>query len=84
MATVEINTNLDSSLRENRVFPPPAEFAANAHMKSLAEYEAMYRRSVEQPDEFWAKLPPSSTGSLPGRRSSMVRRSTPSGLLMGS
>ncbi len=39
--------NLDSSLRENRVFAPPAEFAAKAHVKSLEEYEAMYRRSVE-------------------------------------
>ena len=55
MATVEGNTNLDSSLRENRVFPPLAEFAAHAHIKSLAEYEAMYRRSVEQPEEFWAE-----------------------------
>ena len=55
MATVEGNTNLDSTLRENRVFPPPAEFAAKAHVKSLAEYEAMYRRSVEQPEEFWAE-----------------------------
>ena len=55
MATVDGNTNLDSSLRENRVFAPPAEFAAKAHIKSVAEYEAMYRRSVEQPDEFWAE-----------------------------
>ena len=55
MATVESNTNLDSILRENRVFPPPQEFAANAHIKSLAEYEAMYRRSIEQPEEFWAE-----------------------------
>ncbi len=47
--------NLDSSLRENRVFAPPAEFAAKAHVKSLEEYEAMYRRSVEQPEEFWAE-----------------------------
>ena len=54
MATVEVNTNLDSSLRENRVFPPPAEFAAKAHIKSLAQYEEMYRRSVEKPEEFWA------------------------------
>jgi acetyl-CoA synthetase len=46
--------NLDSSLRENRVFAPSAEFAAKAHVKSLDEYEAMYRRSVEQPEEFWA------------------------------
>ena len=55
MATVDGNTNLDSSLRENRVFAPPAEFAAKAHIKSVAEYEAMYRRSVEQPDQFWAE-----------------------------
>ncbi len=54
MSTVEDNKNLDSSLRENRVFVPPAEFAAKARIKSLAEYEAMYRRSVEQPEEFWA------------------------------
>jgi len=49
------HTNLDSSLRENRVFAPPAEFAAKAHIKSLEQYEAMYRRSVEQPEEFWAE-----------------------------
>ena len=51
----DVNTNLDSSLRENRVFPPPAEFAAKAHVKSLEEYEAMYRRSVEDPEGFWAE-----------------------------
>jgi len=46
---------MESLLRENRVFPPPAEFAAKAHIKSLEEYEAMYRRSVEQPEQFWAE-----------------------------
>lgn len=46
--------HLKSSLRENRVFPPPAEFAARAHVRSLEDYEAMYRRSVEDPDAFWA------------------------------
>ncbi|HEV2646369.1 MAG TPA: acetate--CoA ligase [Acidobacteriaceae bacterium] len=50
-----IGTNMESLLRENRVFPPPAEFAAKAHIKSPAEYEAMYRRSVDQPEEFWAE-----------------------------
>jgi len=52
---LEESTNLDSSLRENRVIPPPAEFAARAHVKSLAQYEEMYRRSVERPEEFWAE-----------------------------
>ncbi len=40
-------------LRENRVFQPPAEFAAKAHIQSLSEYDAMYRRSIEDPDGFW-------------------------------
>ena len=46
---------MDSLLRENRVFPPPAEFAAKAHIRSLEEYEAMYQRSVEEPEAFWAE-----------------------------
>ena len=45
--------NMHSMLREDRVFPPSANFAEHARIKSLAEYEAMYRRSVEDPDGFW-------------------------------
>jgi len=48
-------TNMESLLRENRVFPPPAEFAAKAHVASLAQYEAMYKRSVEEPEAFWGE-----------------------------
>jgi acetyl-CoA synthetase len=44
-----------SLMREDRVFPPPAEFAAKAWIGSEAEYEAMYRRSVEEPEAFWAE-----------------------------
>jgi acetyl-CoA synthetase len=55
VAVLGESTNLDSSLRENRVFAPPAEFAAKAHVKSLRQYEEMYRRSVERPEEFWAE-----------------------------
>jgi acetyl-CoA synthetase len=55
VAVLGKSTNLDSSLRENRVFAPPAEFAAKAHVKSLEQYEEMYRRSVERPEEFWAE-----------------------------
>src|SRR5450631_2925785 len=48
-------TNMESLLRENRVFQPPAEFAAKARVGSLEQYEEMYRRSVEQPEAFWAE-----------------------------
>ncbi len=42
-----------SSLREDRSFPPPAEFAARAHIRSRAEYDAMYRRSIDDNEGFW-------------------------------
>jgi acetyl-CoA synthetase len=50
------NPNLSSTLREHRVFPPPPEFAAQAHVKSLEEYEALYRRSIQDPESFWAEI----------------------------
>jgi len=49
------NQDIDSTLRENRVFPPPPEFAAQAHIKSLAEYEALYKQSIDDPEAFWAQ-----------------------------
>ncbi|WP_263419394.1 acetate--CoA ligase [Terriglobus albidus] len=54
MSTVS-ETSFDSLLRENRVFPPRAEFAARAHIKTREQYDAMYCRSIEQPEEFWAE-----------------------------
>jgi acetyl-CoA synthetase len=47
--------DIQSTLREDRVFPPPPEFAAKAHIKSLAEYEALYKRSIDDPEGFWAE-----------------------------
>jgi acetyl-CoA synthetase len=47
--------HIDSTLDEQRTFPPPAEFSQRAHIKSLAEYEALYKESVEQPEKFWAR-----------------------------
>src|SRR5580704_13362179 len=49
------NQDLESTLREDRIFPPPPEFAAKAHIKSLAEYEALYARSIADPESFWAE-----------------------------
>ena len=49
------NTNFDSVLNETRVFAPPAAFAAKAHVHNLAEYQALYQRSVSDPEGFWAE-----------------------------
>ena len=46
---------MESLLREDRVFPPPAKFAAKARIGTFAQYEAMYRESVDSPDTFWAE-----------------------------
>ncbi len=48
-------TNITSVLKETRKFPPPPEFAARAHIKSLAEYEQLYQRAKDDPEGFWAE-----------------------------
>ena len=52
-AELSQGTNMASLLRENRVFAPPAAFAERAWIKSAAEYDELYRHSVEEPDAFW-------------------------------
>jgi acetyl-CoA synthetase len=47
---------IQSMSRESRTFPPPPEFAARARLRDLAEYERLYRRSVEDPDGFWGEM----------------------------
>jgi acetyl-CoA synthetase len=46
---------ITSVLREERLFPPPRAFAERAHIKSLADYETLYRRSVDDPASFWGE-----------------------------
>ncbi len=48
-------SSIESILNESRLFTPPAEFARNAHVKSFAEYEAMYTEAEADPEGFWAK-----------------------------
>ncbi len=53
------NTNSDqmhSVLQESRKFPPPADFAANAHIKSDAEYQKLHKRSIDDPEGFWGEI----------------------------
>ena len=49
-------TNIESQLQEERVFPPSPEFSKAAHIPSLEAYEAISRRAAEDPEGFWAGI----------------------------
>jgi acetyl-CoA synthetase len=46
---------ITSVLKESRRFPPPPEFAARAHVRSLADYERLRQRAQADPEGFWAE-----------------------------
>ena len=47
--------SISSFLNETRVFPPPADFAAGAHLGSLEAYEAAWNHAKDDPEGFWAE-----------------------------
>ena len=56
MSDRDSQSAIDSVLRENRVFPPPAEFSRKAHVSGRKAYDELYKRSVDDPEGFWAGL----------------------------
>src|SRR5262245_22386665 len=54
-STKEPTKAIESVFTEDRVFPPPAEFAQNAHIKSFEEYEKLYAAAEKDPEAFWAQ-----------------------------
>jgi acetyl-CoA synthetase len=47
---------IDVLMTEERTFPPSKEFSSRAHIRSMGEYEAIYKRSVEDMEGFWADM----------------------------
>jgi acetyl-CoA synthetase len=47
-------SEITSILKEKRVFPPSKAFSKEAHVKSLREYERLYKESIRNPEKFWA------------------------------
>jgi acetyl-CoA synthetase len=46
---------IDTVMHETRLFPPPGEFAAQARIKSLAEYQELWDQAAADPAKFWAE-----------------------------
>ena len=49
-------TNIESLQQEERVFHPPKSFADRAHLKSMAELEALRTEASTDPEGFWARF----------------------------
>jgi acetyl-CoA synthetase len=52
----EKKSEMESMYMEKRVFDPPKEFVEKAYIKSMAEYEKLHRRSIEDPEGFWGEM----------------------------
>ena len=51
---MEINDSMITSMmREGRLFPPPEELQAHAHVKTQEEYRKLHEASLKDPDGFW-------------------------------
>ncbi|MBN8610055.1 MAG: acetate--CoA ligase [Deltaproteobacteria bacterium] len=48
--------SIQSVSRESRLFDPPADFASKARIPNRGAYEAMYKRSIDDPDAFWLEI----------------------------
>ena len=63
--------SIKSVLVEDRVFAPPADFAARmgeVHVPDMATYRAMHERSIRDPEGFWGEVARGFTWFTPWNR----------------
>ena len=51
-----MSNDIQSSLKERRLFDPPSEFSSRAHIKTLADYERLYEEADRDPEAFWGGI----------------------------
>ncbi|OAI41795.1 acetyl-coenzyme A synthetase [Verrucomicrobia bacterium SCGC AG-212-E04] len=51
-----MSANIESHQVENRIFKPAKAFAKKARVSSMAEYRALWKKSVRNPEKFWGGL----------------------------
>jgi len=50
------STDIQSTLQEKRLFDPPADFAAKAHVGSIDEYHRLCAEAERDPEAFWGSI----------------------------
>jgi acetyl-CoA synthetase len=48
--------SIESILQEKRLFHPSDEFSENAYLRNREDYERLYDRAKDDPQQFWAEL----------------------------
>lgn len=48
--------NSNTLVYQFQVFHPSEKFVKNAHLKSLDDYKAMHKKSVDDPEGFWKDI----------------------------
>src|SRR5579862_2901548 len=54
--TPTASTDIQSTLNEQRVFPPPAAFSAHAHIGSMDDYKRLRDEADRDPEWFWGNI----------------------------
>ncbi|OHB80317.1 MAG: acetate--CoA ligase [Planctomycetes bacterium RBG_16_64_12] len=52
----EKSGQIDTVMKEERLFPPSDEFAAKARIGSIEEYERLWKEAADDLEAFWGKL----------------------------
>jgi acetyl-CoA synthetase len=51
-----VTSNIESVMREERVFPPPENFRQSANINSAEDYERLRAEALESPETFWGRM----------------------------
>jgi acetyl-CoA synthetase len=49
-------SEIENVLHENRHFPPPRDFAQKSRISKEADFQRIYRESIEDPERYWGRI----------------------------
>ena len=56
MSQAANSVDIESIMKEHRVFPPPESFSERAHIRNREQYDRLYRQSLDDPETFWGNV----------------------------